>query len=164
MAEFPDEPEQPAGLSDMSEFNRPSVDFLILADRAEVVNGKLYVMGGAWDRIFAQDLRNPSVISLAIGILVPWLATNQQHSATIGIEDADGVSVGFQAEVGFNTGRPAGAEVGEAQRVLLAIPSLAVQFPRYGRFYVQAYINGHQAKRVTFQVAQPLGGAPPIQA
>lgn len=147
---------------DLSEFNQPSVDFLILADRAEVVNGKLYVMGGAWDRIFAQDLQVPSMISLAIGILVPWLATNQQHAARIVVEDEDGASVGFQADVGFNTGRPAGAEVGETQRVILALPSVSLTFPRYGRFYVQAYINGTQAKRVAFQVASPSAvGLPP---
>ena len=30
---------------------RPEIDYLLVADRAEVVSGKLYLMGGSWDRI-----------------------------------------------------------------------------------------------------------------
>jgi len=32
------------------------LDFLILADRAEAVNGKLYLLGGAWDRLGLTSL------------------------------------------------------------------------------------------------------------
>ena len=46
----------------------PEIEWLILADEAELVNGKLYMMGGGWDRITAQVL--------------PW----QQHMAVAGCD------------------------------------------------------------------------------
>jgi len=74
----------------------------MLADRVEAINGKLYAMGGAWDRMFVPDVKNPTTISFAAVILVPWNATNQQHSVNLSVEDTDGHNVGFTIEVGFN--------------------------------------------------------------
>ena len=41
---------------------KPTIDFLLIADRAEVVSGKLYMMGGAWDHITITDLGQPVMI------------------------------------------------------------------------------------------------------
>ena len=35
------------------------IDFLLLADKAEILNGKLYMMGGAWDRIHLKETEVP---------------------------------------------------------------------------------------------------------
>ena len=32
------------------------IDFMLLADKAEVLGGKLYMMGGAWDRLTINDI------------------------------------------------------------------------------------------------------------
>lgn len=138
----------------------PSVDFLLLADRAESINGKLYIMGGAWDRLMVEDLQAVSIVSFALGILVPWNATNQPHSATLAIEDADGVSIGFGATVEFTQGRPAWSAQGDAQRVVLAMPAVALRFPHYGRYAVRAMVNGVPARTVSFTVAPPPNQPP----
>ncbi len=100
----------------------------MLADRVEAINGKLYAMGGAWDRMFVPDVKNPTTISFAAVILVPWNATNQQHSVNLSVEDTDGHNVGFTIEVGFNAGRPPWPAQGEAQRVVIAIPAAPIVF------------------------------------
>lgn len=143
--------------SDLGVLNKPSVDFLLLADRAEALNGKLYMMGGAWDRVSVQDLQSATFISLAVGILVPWNATNQQHRATIGIEDEDGNNTGFSVEAGFTAGRPAFARAGQSQRVVLALPLVPVRFPEYGTYVAQMYINDEKAKSIEFNVTGPAG-------
>lgn len=130
----------------------------MLADRVEAINGKLYAMGGAWDRMFVPDVKNPTTISFAAVILVPWNATNQQHSVNLSVEDTDGHNVGFTIEVGFNAGRPPWSEQGEAQRVVIAIPAAPIVFPRYGAFVVKAYINAQPAGRSAFRVVEPPAG------
>ena len=66
------------------------VDFLILADLAEVLNGKLYMMGGAWDRRHFRDIAAPVPLTIVVGVLVPWNLTNEPHRLRIRLEDEDG--------------------------------------------------------------------------
>jgi hypothetical protein len=150
-----------------------TVDFLLLADRAEALNGKLYMMGGAWDRLFLHDLTAPTLISLAVGVLVPWNQTNIQHQLTVAIEDQDGNPIdSFRMEAGFAAGRPPFAEQGERQRVILALPAVPVQLPRFGTYVLRADIQGQDSKRLEFRAVavQPqlgpmglAGGAiPPV--
>jgi hypothetical protein len=132
----------------------------MLADRVEAINGKLYAMGGAWDRMFVPDIKNSTTISFAVVILVPWNATNQQHFVSLAVEDTDSHNIGFTIEVGFNAGRPPWSEQGEPQRVVIAIPAAPILFPRHGAFVVKAYINGEPAGSSSFRVVQPPAGLP----
>jgi hypothetical protein len=132
----------------MSE-TQPSIEFLILADRAEAVNGKLYLMGGGWDVLAPPSLAGPANFSVALGILVPWLATNMDHHCAIRLEDADGKLL-LEMRVDFRTGRPSSMEHGAAQRVMIALPVSAV-FPAAGRYAIVAAI-GEQERRAGFAV------------
>ena len=71
-------------------FEQVEVDFLLLADRAEVLNGKLYMMGGAWDRRNIRDIAAPVPLSIVVGVLIPWNLTNEPHQLRLRIEDEDG--------------------------------------------------------------------------
>jgi hypothetical protein len=87
---------------------------MLLADAAQEVNGKLYVLGGGW------SVTGPDVppMSLAIKLDVPWSAANQTHMFEIALVDTDGRQV--SAEGGppvrvdgtFEVGRPAGLPAG----------------------------------------------------
>ena len=141
---------------------RPEVDFLLLADRAEAINGKLYMMGGAWERVGVVDFAQPLSISVALGILVPWSATNQNHALTLEIRDADGQPIPFKVEATFVAGRPPFLN-GETQRMLLAIPGVSVVLPGAGSYVLAASIGGVEAKVVRFSAvqAQQQQGQPP---
>lgn len=140
---------------------RPSIDFLILADRAEAISGKLYLMGGAWDRLSVQDFDQSHPLSFAIGILVPWNATNQVHGLRIVLQDADGHDL-FQFQGQITTGRPPWAVTGQTQRVVLALPAVPVRFPKPGTYIIRAYINDEPDKRTELHVVQAHQFAGPL--
>jgi len=64
---------------------------VVLCDFAEAINGKLYVMGGGWNTLFAPG--QPVNIALAIIVSVPWDRTNQRHELKIELLDSDGEQV-----------------------------------------------------------------------
>lgn len=102
---------------------------MMLADAAEVCNGKLYILGGGWDAIAAG---NPLPRYIAVILGVPWDQTNRRHVLTISLEDADGRGTllpspsggfaPFEIKAEFETGRPPGVPQGARIPVPLALP------------------------------------------
>ena len=129
---------------------RPEIDFLLIADRAEAINGKLYMMGGAWDHITVADPSQPISFSIALGINIPWNATNERHRLRLLVQDADGGTLA-ELEGEFVAGRPPHLTAGAMQRVLFATAA-AMRIPGPGTCAVLAYLNGAEARRTTFQV------------
>ena len=82
---------------------RISVEWLILADAAEVTGGKLYLLGGGWDRLTVNSQPAKRSFAVALAFRVPWHETNRQHVFQIEMADADGgsaLTVQGQFEVG----------------------------------------------------------------
>ena len=125
------------------------IDFLLLADRAEVLNGKLYMMGGAWDRRHIKDIASPVSLTIVVGALVPWNLTNEPHRLIVTIEDEDGALVPPEVEVTVNVGRPVDATQGQSFRATAVINN-RWQLPRYGTYRVEASVAGHSERRVAF--------------
>jgi hypothetical protein len=88
---------------------------------------------------------------VALGLLVPWNATNQQHTFRLALEDADSKPQGMLIESNFVTGRPPELSPGSTQRVLMAVNSLAPA-PPAGEYAVVATIDGEERRRVGFSV------------
>jgi len=150
---------------ELQESNEPSIDFLLLADRAEAINGKLYTMGAAWDRLRVADFKAANMISIAVGILVPWGACNRQHNLTVELRDSDRNPLELRMEGQFNTGRPPNLLPATTQKVVLAFPMIPVIVPREGIYYFTASINGVEYKTTSFTAesgkpAMPAGAAP----
>lgn len=129
-------------------FDQPVADFLILADRAESINGKLYLMGGVWDQIGVIDFSKPIVFSIALGILIPWNATNLDHKLRVQLLDEDGNQL-FSVDGGFKVGRPPQLPQGASQHNVLAITVSAV-LPKPGTYSVEATINEAEQRTTTF--------------
>lgn len=130
---------------------------LMLADSAQVAEGKLFVMGGGW------TTTNPTPTPFAIAGMVdiPWEMTNQQHVMRFELIDADGEPVivetpnGPEAafiEGGFEVGRPPGVPRGTAIPLPIAINHPGLQLPAGGRFEWRYSINGgeHEDWRLAF--------------
>ena len=121
------------------------VDYLILADHAEVANGKMYLMGGGWSRF--QPPAYPAVMryGIALALRVPYLDTERPHHLVVRIVDADGGDV-IRVEADVETGRPPGMQ-GEDQFVPFAINGTTeLQGPR--DFVVEASVDGGRPRRV----------------
>lgn len=142
------------GLNDLAELNAPTVEFFILADHAEAVNGKLYLMGGGWDRVLVPDFSQPVTMSFALGVVVPWHATNVRHTIQLAIEDLDRRRpVDFGLDAGFVAGRPPLlAEEADTQRILLAVSRVPVKFDQPGAYQAVARIVGGHERRARFRL------------
>src|SRR5213594_576499 len=57
---------------------------MLLADSAQAVNGKLYILGGGWS-IIGPD---PAATAIAIKIDVPWDLANRSHTFRLALLDA----------------------------------------------------------------------------
>jgi hypothetical protein len=100
---------------------------LLLADAAEVTNGKVSSLGAGWS---VTATPTPPMALVAV-IDVPWDQTNQKHQLVIELRDADGQAVSFSpgpdgppalhVEAEFETGRPPGVPAGTPLRHQLAI-------------------------------------------
>ncbi len=134
-------------------FEQVEVDFLLLADRAEVLNGKLYMMGGAWDRRHIRDISAPVPLTIVASVLVPWNLTNEPHRLRIRIEDEDGSPVPPEVDATVNVGRPVNATQGQSFRATAVINNRWT-LPHFGTYRIVASVEGHAERRVAFYVVE----------
>jgi len=128
------------------------VEFLILADSVQAVNGKIYMLGGGWTTLHAtMPMTHP--LGIALGFRVPWQETNQVHRLEIKMMDADGAPIIPPIQAQLEMGRPPGLRPGADQTAVIAV-NAAVQFAKTGRYEVQVAVEGQVAKAVPFDVVQ----------
>lgn len=137
---------------------------LLLADWAEVLNGKLYVMGGGW----TETGPAPAPSALATIIEVSWDETNREHTAKFQLVDSDDQPVMIPVPTGpqrvevtakFDVGRPPGSLPGSSFNVPMAMILGPLPLPP-GKVYVwRCSIDDQTAESwaVTFRtrVVQP---------
>lgn len=126
------------------------VEWLILADAAQVVGNKLNIIGGGWDRLTIAKFPSNHAMGLAMSIQVPWHQTNERHAFEIEIISEDGQSI-QKAGGSFEVGRAPGIVPGQDQRMQVAVGAI-MQFAAPGSFVVVARIDDEEKKRVTFNV------------
>ena len=127
------------------------VEWLILADAAQLVGNKLYLMGGGWDRLNVDKFPKTHSMGLAMSIRVPWNQTNERHSFAIEIMSEDGQAIA-KAEGSFEVGRPAGIRAGQDQRVQFGL-NVIMNLGGPGTIAVLANIDNEEKQRVTFNVS-----------
>ena len=92
----------------------------MLADGAEAVGGKVYVLGGGADAHAASNFPAALRADIALGFLVAWGETNQPIQLQVRVVDADeqeALVVGAEVVVG----RPPTSKSGQDIRNLIAI-------------------------------------------
>ena len=142
-----------------------AIEWLILADAAQVVGQKLYLLGGGWDTLtvntgFPIQHRCAVVASFRI----PWNETNKPHDVELIIEDQDSrelLKVAGQVEVG----RPPGIPNGQSQRAQIAAEGV-LEFQEPGTYVIRARIAGQEGHTVPFRIVPGplLNQARPPQA
>ncbi len=99
---------------------------MLLADAAQVAEGKLYILGGGWSAI------GPIIppMAIAIKIDVDWDQANRRHILDLALVDEDGHPVKIPTPLGeqpvtfhteFEVGRPPGLRPGTSIGAPLAI-------------------------------------------
>lgn len=120
---------------------------MLLADAAQAVAGKLYVLGGGWS-ITGPD---PQASAIALYIKVPWDLANTSHHLLLELLDLDGEPVlvdtpmGQQAlrvESNFEVGRPPGVKPGTPLDLALALNFAPIPLAPGAGFVWRLSING----------------------
>lgn len=134
---------------------------MLLADFAQVSDGKLTVVGGGWSRTGPE----PLPFAIALLVLVPWDQANRKHVMRLELVDSDGNPVLVEGEQGeeaavvffddleFEVGRPAGVKPGTPLDLPLAINSAPLQLDP-GRYEWRLTIDGESDEdwRLAFSV------------
>ena len=96
---------------------------LLLADAAQAVEGKLYILGAGWSVTGPQ----PAPMAIALKLDVPWDQANTRHRWRLELVDADGEPVSLSEngaifiEQEFEVGRPPGVKPGTALDYVVAM-------------------------------------------
>lgn len=125
-----------------------SIDFLLTADFAEVVQGKVYLMGAGWDKFAPPSFPAVMRIGLAAGIRVPYLESNVPHHLSVTLRSGDGEDL-FKIEGDLETGRPPGSR-GESVLVPLAV-NAQVNVPAPQLMELVAEVDGRSKRRISIR-------------
>jgi hypothetical protein len=132
------------------------IEWLILADSAQVTGNKLYLLGGGWDRLnVSKDFPVNQRCAIAVAIKIPWNDTNLKHVFEVEVLGEDQITEAPQslAKINgqFEVGRPVGIPAGQDQRIQMAI-DMGLRLDGPGTKTVIARIDGEEMKRLYFTV------------
>ena len=123
-----------------------NVEWLILADAAQVVGGKLFLLGGGWDVLTVNSgFPIQKRCAVAVSFRVPWTETNKLHDVEIEITDEDGRNSLMKAQGQIEVGRPPGIPEGSFQRAQIAA-DMALTIPSHGTYQVVARVADEQVQ------------------
>ena len=131
------------------------IQYALIADHAEIVSGKLYLMGGGWDHFNAREAPVQLRMAVAVGIRVGWEETNLRHQVDIFIEDDDGKELA-RVNGAMQVGRPSNLPPGSTQLSQMAV-NLPLRVESFGGYRVRVVAGegaGVRTSIVPFRVAQ----------
>jgi len=111
------------------------IQHTLIADHADIVNGKLYLMGGGWDVFHSAELPATIRMSVVVGVRIEWEETNKRHPVVVIIEDDDGQMLA-KIEGAMQVGRPANLPAGGSQLSQMAA-NLPLNVKHYGGYRVR---------------------------
>jgi len=136
------------------------IEFLILANHIEAINGLLYISGGGWTDLSRGPIPDQGTLithfGIGVSVLVPWEQTNREHSLSVAIEDGEGAPVIQGPPVPINVGRPANLAPGNDQRVVMAL-GIDFAFPHQGTYRIVARLDDRDEKTWTFHIHDAPG-------
>jgi hypothetical protein len=126
----------------------------MLADGAHQVGGKLYILGGQWDRLTVASFpaQHPA---MAVVLVIRVEYTEALRTIDLGIDlTLDGQPCDIRATVRFETGHAPGSTHGAPSFVPIAIPFSNVAFAAPGRYEWVIAVGDEELGRVPLQVVQ----------
>lgn len=122
---------------------------MMLADSAQAVEGKLYILGGGW----SVTGPGPCPSAIAVLISVPWTETNRKHHVKVELLDGDYRAVTMPTDDGprplsisgdFEVGRPPGILPGSSIEIPFAFNLGAIPLEPGRRFVWKLTIDGQE--------------------
>lgn len=135
----------------------PEIEFVMNADHAEAINGKLYMHGAGWTDHFQPPGPNgqPGIshMGIAVSVIINWNETNRRFPLTLKLIHEDGAEL-TRVNAQIEAGRPPGVPAGSEFRSVLAL-SAEIMFPKTGSYKLQAELDG-KTKSASFRVHRPV--------
>ena len=135
----------------------PGVDFALLADAVQVLQGKLYVLGGGWNTLFVAEFpaRHPS-LGVGLRVRVPWSWTDRPLKIGIDLQDEDGGRVlpGAPISQVVKVSRPIGMPDGSDVVLARSFTFNNLVFPRSGSFSFVISLDDDPTDRLRFTVLE----------
>jgi hypothetical protein len=129
------------------------VDSFYLADRAQIVDGKLYVLGGGWNYLNLAGPNSPVEFMALVGrVLVPFERAENEIDLHIRLEYAEVALDGPQFRLLLRPGRSAQQRRSVETATPFVIDVLGLSFPWEGEY---AFVMRHaesEVARTRFQV------------
>lgn len=131
----------------------PRIDCFLIADSAQIADGKLFILGGGWERLTVQSLPVTRSMDLATRVIVPWTETNQPLTFELQLvtEDGEGL-LNSPATPSVTVGRPAHLREGSDQSVPLVLKVNGVSLKAAGRYAFILSFGGEEVARTAFEV------------
>lgn len=128
----------------------------MVADGARVAEGKLYVLGGAFDTINAKSV--PVTHKVWTLVLVAEIEHGERQrdlSLRITLVDEDDGPLLIEAEARMRVGAPPTLRPGDVSVIPLAVPLPEVTFPVAKGYLFRIEYSGREVARIPFRVAVP---------
>lgn len=130
------------------------IDFAFLADRADIVNGKLYLLGGAFDAIHAPKVPvKHQSMTLVMRFLFSPPELDQTYRIEVRLIDADGKKV-LAVPGDFTIKRSMVAEKGYKTPFLTSINFFNTPFNSFGDYSFEIFVNGTCVKSVSLRITE----------
>ncbi len=125
----------------------------MLADAAQVQNGKLYVLGGGFDTISVRStpVVHPN-LSLAMVAEVGPDERQRDLDLTIRLLDEDGGEIGVEAKGKLRVGAPPNLPPGSPSVVPIVSPFRNIPFPEAKGYAFVVTMNDVELARIKFRV------------
>jgi hypothetical protein len=135
----------------------PELDYALLADAAQVSEGKTYILGGGVSILYRADFPAPIGVVLVMQISYHRSEAETDHELRIQFMDADGNPVipEIRGNIHF------GAALPSAPRNVPLVAPLMVGFPafpviqRAGEYAVEILLDGRHLKSLPLAVVPP---------
>ncbi|HXW82890.1 MAG TPA: hypothetical protein VEJ86_00655 [Candidatus Binataceae bacterium] len=128
------------------------IDFLQIADAAEAVNGKLYMLGGGWTRFNAPAFPAPVRLAICLGLLVDSYELDRLRSVTFSLQrDTTKVIPDIRVDVRMS----AAANATPVRQRISVVTNTAFALPGPGIYHLTATVDG-LSEFVEFEAVQIL--------
>lgn len=137
------------------------LEWLILADSAEVIGNKLYVLGGGWNRLSVHaNFPVAQHLAVAVSILVEPDELGETHEFVLDVQGPQGKWLA-SLEADFEVTMPAGQSAARSQRWQFA-SALDLSLDKPGPYAMVVFLNGEEVGREIFDVnkAEPEASKP----
>lgn len=118
-----------------------------------MVDGKLYLLGGGWERLTVPQVPVNRTIEIATRVIVSWTETNRPLSFQVQLVTEDGEALlEPPPSPAVTVGRPVHLREGSDQAVPLVLKVNGVSLKNAGRYAFTLSYEGEELARTAFEV------------